>query len=155
MHVYLSSVLGALYSGMDMKCSSKTHVSKAWYPVQQCPEALGKQSDHKGSDFINRFNPLMISKLKGPWGDSGIVGRGGECLKEEGHWSMLLKYLPPSPPFLSFSLFLFLFLSCLFYSFFLFLPLSPVPQKALPHASCHGISPSPHHPEAMNSGWLR
>lgn len=110
MHVCLSSMLGALYSGMDMKCSSKTHVSKAWYPVQQCPEALGKQSDHKGSDFINRFNPLMISKLKGPWGDSGIVGRGGECLKEEGHWSMLLKDLPPSPSFLSF-----FFSLCLFF----------------------------------------
>lgn len=101
MHVYLSSMLGALYSGMDMKCPSKTHVSKAWYPVQQCPDALEKQSDHEGYYFINRFNTLMISKLKGLWGDSGIVGSGGECLKEDGHWSVLLKDLPPSPLFLS------------------------------------------------------
>lgn len=79
MHVCLSSMLGALYSGMDIKCPSKTHVSKAWYPVQHCPEALGNQSHHEGSYSINRFNTLLISKLKGLWGDSGIIGNGGEC----------------------------------------------------------------------------
>lgn len=125
MRVCLSSMLGALYSGMDMKCPSKTCVSKAWCPVQQCPEALGNQSDHEGSYFINRFNTLMISKLKGLWGDSGIVGSGGECLKEDGHWSVLLKDLPPSPLFLPsfFSLFLFLYI-CLSLLLFLSLPSS-------------------------------
>lgn len=138
MYVCLSSMLGALYSGMDMKCPSKTCVSKAWCPVQQCPEALGNQSDHEGSYFINRFNTLMISKLKGLWGDSGIIGSGGECLKEDSHWSMLLKDLPPSPLFLPsfFSLFLFSFhlpiSSALSFSLFLSLLFPRSPCHMLP-----------------------
>lgn len=38
MYVCLGSMLGTLYSAMDLNSPLETHLSKAWHTVQQCPE---------------------------------------------------------------------------------------------------------------------